>query len=39
MGEIVNVAGDSVLGSKLDGSIILPMPKPTDANAAAVGRK
>ena len=36
-GEIVNVAGDSVLGSKLDGSIILPMPKATDANAAGWG--
>ena len=32
-----NVAGDSVLGSKLDGSVILPMPKPTDANAASWG--
>ena len=36
-GEIVNVAGDSVLGSKLDGSVILPMPKATDANAAGWG--
>ena len=36
-GETVNVAGDSVLGSKLDGSIILPMPKATDANAAGWG--
>ena len=36
-GEIVNIAGDSVLGSKLDGSIILPMPKATDANAAGWG--
>ena len=36
-GETVNVAGDSVLGSKLDGSVILPMPKPTDANAAGWG--
>ena len=32
-----NVAGDSVLGSKLSGSIILPMPKATDANAAGWG--
>ena len=32
-----NVAGDSVLGSKLDGSVILPMPKATDANAAGWG--
>ena len=36
-GETVNVAGDSVLGSKLDGSVILPMPKATDANAAGWG--
>ena len=33
----MNIAGDSVLGSKLDGSIILPMPKATDANAAGWG--
>ena len=32
-----NVAGDSVAGSQLDGSIILPMPKATDANAAQWG--
>ena len=32
-----NVAGDSVAGSKLDGSVILPMPKATDANAAQWG--
>jgi hypothetical protein len=36
-GQRVNVAGDSVLGSKLSGSIILPMPKATDANAAGWG--
>ena len=36
-GQTVNVAGDSVLGSKLDGSVILPMPKATDANAAGWG--
>ena len=36
-GETVNVAGDSVLGSKIAGSIILPMPKATDANAAGWG--
>ena len=36
-GETVNVAGDSVLGSKIAGSIILPMPKATDANAAGGG--
>ena len=28
----INVAGDSVIGSKLGGSIILPMPKATDVN-------
>ena len=32
-----NVAGDSVAGSQLDGSVILPMPKATDANAAQWG--
>ena len=36
-GRDTNVAGDSVIGSKLDGSIILPMPKATDANAAQWG--
>ena len=36
-GQTVNVAGDSVIGSKLDGSVILPMPKATDANAAGWG--
>ena len=36
-GKDTNVAGDSVIGSKLDGSIILPMPKATDANAAQWG--
>ena len=32
-----NVAGDSVIGSEIDGSVILPMPKATDANAAQWG--
>ena len=32
-----NVAGDSVAGSQLEGSIVLPMPKATDANAAQWG--
>jgi len=36
-GENVNVAGDSVIGSEIDGSVILPMPKATDANAAQWG--
>ena len=33
----VNVAGDSVIGSKLGGSIILPMPKATDVNGVEWG--
>ena len=33
-----NVAGDSVIGSKIKGSIILPMPKPTDVNGAEWGK-
>ena len=36
-GRDTNVAGDSVIGSQLDGSVILPMPKATDANAAQWG--
>ena len=36
-GENINVAGDSVIGSEIDGSVILPMPKATDANAAQWG--
>ena len=36
-GRDKNVAGDSVIGSQLDGSVILPMPKATDANAAQWG--
>ena len=35
--EYKNVAGDSVIGSEIDGSVILPMPKATDANAAQWG--
>ena len=34
----INVAGDSVRGSKPKGSILLPMPKPTDVNAADWGK-
>ena len=33
-----NVAGDSVKGSRIGGSIILPMPKPTDVNGVAWGK-
>ena len=36
-GVYTNVAGDSVIGSEIDGSVILPMPKATDANAAQWG--
>ena len=36
-GKYTNVAGDSVIGSEIDGSVILPMPKATDANAAQWG--
>ena len=36
-GKDTNVAGDSVIGSEIDGSVILPMPKATDANAAQWG--
>ena len=32
------IAGDTVRGSQLRGSILLPMPKPTDVNAAAWGK-
>jgi len=32
------VAGDGVIGSKIKGSIILPMPKPTDVNGAEWGK-
>ena len=32
------IAGDTVKGSKIAGSIILPMPKPTDVNAVAWGK-
>ena len=36
-GRPINVAGDSVIGSKLDGSVILPMPKATDVNGVEWG--
>ena len=36
-GKDKNVAGDSVVGSQISGSIILPMPKATAANAAQWG--
>ena len=36
-GTDVNVAGDSVVGSQITGSIILPMPKPTDVNGVEWG--
>ena len=32
------VAGDGVIGSKIKGSVILPMPKPTDVNGAEWGK-
>ena len=32
------IAGDTVKGSQIKGSILLPMPKPTDVNAAAWGK-
>ena len=34
----VNVAGDSVVGSELKGSVILPMPKVTDVNGVEWGK-
>ena len=34
----ITIAGDTVKGSQIKGSIILPMPKPTDVNAAAWGK-
>ena len=37
-GEKINVAGDSLLGKEPMGSIFLPMPKATDANACAWGK-
>ena len=37
-GRKINIAGDSVKGSKPKGSILLPMPKPTDVNAADWGK-
>ena len=38
LAPIENVAGDSVIGSSPAGTIILPMPKATDVNAAAWGK-
>ena len=38
LAPIENVAGDSVIGSTPVGTIILPMPKATDVNAAAWGK-
>ena len=35
---VVNRAGDSVVGSELMGSILLPMPKATDVNGVAWGK-
>ena len=34
----VNVAGDSVVGSELKGSVLLPMPKVTDVNGVEWGK-
>ena len=36
--KVVNRAGDSVVGSELMGSILLPMPKATDVNGVAWGK-
>ncbi len=36
--QVVNVAGDSVVGSDLMGSILLPMPKATDVNGVEWGK-
>ena len=36
--QTVNVAGDSVVGSELMGSILLPMPKATDVNGVEWGK-
>ena len=36
--QTVNVAGDSVVGSDLMGSILLPMPKATDVNGVEWGK-
>ena len=36
--KIINRAGDSVIGSELKGSVILPMPKATDVNGAEWGK-
>ena len=37
-GRKINIAGDSVKGSTPKGSILLPMPKPTDVNGADWGK-
>ena len=34
----INVAGDSVIGSQIGGSILLPMPKATDVNGVEWGK-
>ena len=36
--DTVNIAGDSVVGSDLMGSILLPMPKATDVNGVEWGK-
>ena len=36
--RIINRAGDSVVGSELKGSVLLPMPKATDVNGAEWGK-
>ena len=36
--KTINRAGDSVIGSELKGSILLPMPKATDVNGAEWGK-
>ena len=36
--KIINRAGDSVIGSELKGSVLLPMPKATDVNGAEWGK-
>ena len=36
--RIINRAGDSVVGSELKGSVLLPMPKATDVNGVEWGK-
>ena len=36
--EKINVAGDSVIGSQIGGSVLLPMPKATDVNGVEWGK-